>query len=119
MFGLPVRIRECLAFVDRAVKGRPTPPTDRSLSGDSSVVQASNRIAVGQQLIAVVGPDLEHQALGYHLCSGFDRNTEFDLIHNRAAVEIELFLNLGCSGGVNAERFNLRIVSSARSLQME
>src|SRR5450755_1901197 len=119
MFGLPVRIGQGLALVDRAVKGGPTPPTDRSLSGDSSVVQASNRIAVSQQLIVVVRRGLEHQALGNYVCSGFDRKTQFNLILRKSTSQIELLLNLGSSRGVNAERCNLRIVSRARSLQME
>src|SRR5579862_5084109 len=119
MFRLPVRIRQGLTFVDRAVKGRPTPPTDGSLSGNSSVVEASNRIAVSPQLIVIIRPGLEHQTLGFHLCSGFDRKAEFDLILRRIALEIELLLNLGGSCGVDAERPNLHIVSRTRSLQME
>src|SRR5579864_1935861 len=106
MFGLPVRIRQGLAFVDRAVKGRPTPPTDGSLSGNSSVVEASNRIAISQQLMVVFRRGFEHQTLGFHLCSGFDRKAEFDLIVRRIALETELLLHLGCSRGVHVERSN-------------
>src|SRR5579864_3436955 len=119
MLGLPVRIGQGLALVDRAVKGCPTPPTDGSLSGDTRVVQTSNRVAVSQQLMVVVRPGLEHEALGNHVRSGCESKTQLDLILCTSVFKIELLLDFGGSGGVNAERCDLRIVSRARSLQVE
>ena len=119
MFGLPVRVCQGLAFIDGAVESRPAPPTDRSFKGDSGVVQASNCIAIRQQLTVVVQSGLEHQAFGFHLFSGFDRKTEFDLIHRRVALKIELLLNLRRSRGVSGERSNFRVASRARTLQMK
>jgi len=48
MFSLPVGVGQSLAFVDGAIVGGSTPPTDRSGAGDARVVEETNCVPVGQ-----------------------------------------------------------------------
>jgi hypothetical protein len=70
---LPVGVRKSFTFVDGAVICRPAPPSDGSLSGDSSTMQLTNCSAVGQQLLAIVRAGFEHEALRDEFRSRFDR----------------------------------------------
>src|ERR1019366_562862 len=48
MLGLPSRVGQTFTFVDAAVIGRPTPPSDRCFAGYTGVVQPPNDASVGE-----------------------------------------------------------------------
>ena len=83
------------------------------------MVQLANCFAVGQQLVVVVRPGLEHKAFRDEFCSGRDRQIELKLIFRWVIFEIVFLLNLRGPREVNVVGGDLCVHAFARSLQMK